>query len=274
MKELGELLQKARQDNQLSLKEISEQTKIQIHYLEALENGDFDRFSGDVYLKGALKNYAEAAGLDPEEVLDLYHKLKGAPPPGEPLVELREKPPAPLQTPRGERDPSFIYGLIILLLLLAAGGCWFFAHYQKDKPPLEPDPSENQAEPAEPEAPESSGGEEPGQDEELPPVKAVEIKLSAAESTARETFFSVGNVEQLELELLCNERCWIKMLVDGKEQFPQRNFRKGEEVVVDTAEKIWIRLGNPQGVKMTINGIEVAEVSRQKKAHNFVFVRK
>lgn len=273
VKELGDLLKKARQDNQISLSEISERTKIQVHYLEALENGDFDRFSGEVYLKGGLKNYAEAVGLDPEEVLDLYRNLKGDPAPEEPLIVPREKPPAPPQSPRGEKGPSFIYGLIVLILLLAAGGYWFTSQYMP-RAPFKPGPSGNQAEPAEPEDPAVPGEEEPGHDEAPPPLTAAKIKVSAGESTPLETVFSVGNVEQLELKLLCNEHCWIKMVADGQEQFQERTLPQGEEIVVDAAEKIWIRLGNPPGVKLTVNGIEVTEISRQKNAHNFLFVRK
>lgn len=273
MHELGELLKKARQDNELSLREISERTKIQVHYLEALEEGDFGKFPGEVYLKGALRNYAEAVGLDQETVLAHYRRLAGEPP-AEEAVEPVKKPHSRPRALPGERGPSFIYGLIIILLLLAAGGYWFVNNYQKDGLPLEPDPSGNQDEPAELEDPAPPGGEAPGKEETPPPETAVEIRVSAAESTARETVFSVENTEQLELELLCTERCWIKMLVDGKEQFSQRNFRKGEEITAGAAGQIWIRLGNPRGVKLTMNGIEVAEVSRQKNAHNFLFVRK
>lgn len=102
----------------------------------------------------------------------------------------------------------------------------------------------------------------------------MEIRVSAQESTERETVFYVNNAEQLELELLCSERCWIDMQVDGKEQFPQRNLQKGEEITAGASEKIWIRLGNPRGVKLTLNGIDVAEVSRQKNPHNYLFVLK
>ncbi|MGI6707768.1 MAG: helix-turn-helix domain-containing protein [Dethiobacteria bacterium] len=273
MNELGEFLKKARRDNGLSLREISELTKIQVHYLEALEEGDFGKFPGEVYLKGALRNYAEAVGLDPETVLEQYRSLAGEPPAEEPVEPVKKTPSRPHTLP-GERSPSFIYGLIVILLLLAAGSYWFVKNYQKDGLPLEPGPSGNQEEPAAPETPGSSGEETPGQEETAPNETEVEIRVSAQESTERETVFYVNNAEQLELELLCSERCWIDMQVDGKEQFPQRNLQKGEEITAGASEKIWIRLGNPRGVKLTLNGIDVAEVSRQKNPHNYLFVLK
>lgn len=272
VKELVELLRQARQEKQVSLHEISEQTKIQIHYLEALETGNFDRFSGEVYLKGALTNYAEAVGLDPKEVLSLYRNLKGEPPPEELDIAPRKETAVP--PGRGERGPSLIYGLIVLALVLALGTYWFVEQYRNNRAP---DPSTNHedpsgsTEPVEPEEPVEPGGEAPGQTES--PAPSTELIISTAESTSRETVFSVRNVEQLELELICVEKCWIKMLVDGKEEFPQRNFRKGEELTASAVDRIWIRLGNPGGVKLTINGTGVAEVSRQENAHNYLFIR-
>ena len=123
MKELLDLLRQARREKQISLREISEQTKIQVHYLESLEAGDFDKFPGEVYLKGALRNYAETVGLDPKEVLSLYRSLKNEAPPEEPEAAPPKEAAAP--PVRKERRPSFIYGLIVLVLLLVAGGYWF-----------------------------------------------------------------------------------------------------------------------------------------------------
>ncbi|HPU00676.1 MAG: helix-turn-helix domain-containing protein [Firmicutes bacterium] len=266
MKELGELLRKARLERKLTLKDISEQTKIQIHYLEALEEGDFDKFPGEVYLKGALRNFADAVGLDPQEVLVHYRRLAGEPP-AEEALEPPSKPPARLRSLPGERGPSPIYGLLVIMLLLVLGGYWLARSYLKEPTPQEPLPSQNESELTEPEAPPEPGGEAPSL-----PEGGVEIRVAEAESTARETVFHVANAERLELELLCTERCWIELRADGKEQFPPRNFQKGEKVTAGASEKIWIRLGNPRGVKLTLGGVEVAEVSRQKNAHNFLFL--
>jgi len=272
VKELLDLLRQARREKQISLREISEQTKIQVHYLESLEAGDFDKFPGEVYLKGALRNYAETVGLDPKEVLSLYRSLKNEAPPEEPEAAPPKEAAAP--PARKERRPSFIYGLIVLVLLLVAGGYWFVEQYWP-KPVLDPsanheDPS-GPAEPLEPAEPGEPGEEAPG--ETKPPEPPVELIVSTTESTAGETVFSVRNVEQLEMELSCHERCWIAIQADGKEEFPPRNLQQDEKVTATAVDRIWIRLGHPGGVELKINGEAVAEVSRQKTAHNFLFIR-
>lgn len=269
VKELVELLRQARQEKKISLHEISEQTKIQLHYLEALEAANFDKFPGEVYLTGALRNYAVTVGLDPKEVLSLYRSLKGEASPKEPETAPPER--KAVLPVRGERGPSLIYGIIVLALLLVAGGYWFVEQYRPKEAPEAPDPPANHEEPLEPAKPGEPGGEAPGETES--PEPSTELIISTAGSTSRETVFSARNAEHLELELTCGERCWIKMLVDDKEQFSPRNFRKGEEITARAIDRIWIRLGHPPGVELKINGVTVGEVRQQKNAHNFLFIR-
>lgn len=273
MKELGEFLKKAREERLISLNDIGDRTKIQLHYLKALESGDFDLFPGEVYLKGALRNYAELVGLSPEEVLEKYHTLKGEALPEEPVPEPVKKHLAPPQKIGADRAPSFVYGLIVLVLLLAAGGYWLAAHYQQ-RGAAEPDPHGEQAGEADPDRSEEPAGEETGGDEKPPDLSSVEIKPLPEASTPQETVFSVGNVAKLELKLLCSDRCWIRVQLDGGEQFQERNLPQGEELLLDASEKIWIRLGNPPGVELTVNGAAVKETRNEKNAHNFLFVLK
>lgn len=74
MSELGEVLQKARETKGLSLDDIQDSTKIQRRYLEAIEKGDFDALPGQFYARAFIKRYAEALGMNPEEILSLYSK--------------------------------------------------------------------------------------------------------------------------------------------------------------------------------------------------------
>ena len=74
-----ELLKDKRKTKQISLKEMSEYTKINIGYLESLENGEFDVLP-TVYTRLFLRSYCEYIGIDSKETLDEYiykrHKIK------------------------------------------------------------------------------------------------------------------------------------------------------------------------------------------------------
>jgi len=66
-----ELLKDKRKTKQISLKEMSEYTKINIGYLESLENGEFDVLP-TVYTRLFLRSYCEYIGIDSKETLDEY----------------------------------------------------------------------------------------------------------------------------------------------------------------------------------------------------------
>ncbi len=74
MKETSELLKKTRTEKHLSLEEISSQTKIQLHILRSLEEGQMSDFRSAVFVKGFLKQYAQALNLDPVAVVKMFEQ--------------------------------------------------------------------------------------------------------------------------------------------------------------------------------------------------------
>ena len=66
-----EVLKDKRKTKQISLKEIADYTKINIGYLESLENGEFDVLP-NVYTRLFLRSYCDYIGLNSEEILDEY----------------------------------------------------------------------------------------------------------------------------------------------------------------------------------------------------------
>ena len=64
-----EILKETRKTKQITLKEISDYTKINISYLESLENGDFDILP-TVYTRLFLRSYCDYIDLDSKSILD------------------------------------------------------------------------------------------------------------------------------------------------------------------------------------------------------------
>lgn len=76
MNEIGAILKATREAKGLSLEEVRMVTKIRTQQLKMLEEGEFDRLPGEVYVKGFLVNYAKALDLDGEEILQKYYERK------------------------------------------------------------------------------------------------------------------------------------------------------------------------------------------------------
>gem|GEM_PF-329698 len=73
----GLYLKQERELRGVALGEIAETTKIHIRYLEALENNDFDNMPGEVFVKGFIRSYARAIGIDSEEIVNAYDESIG-----------------------------------------------------------------------------------------------------------------------------------------------------------------------------------------------------
>ncbi|TML43276.1 MAG: helix-turn-helix domain-containing protein [Actinobacteria bacterium] len=73
MFEIGNSLREARLRQQLEFPELEQQTKIRAKYLKALEDEDFDVLPAPTYVKGFLRNYADALGLEGQLYLDEYN---------------------------------------------------------------------------------------------------------------------------------------------------------------------------------------------------------
>jgi cytoskeletal protein RodZ len=64
-------LRKERVSRDISLKDISSRMRINIRFLEAIEQGSFDSLP-QTYVRAFLREYAQTIGLDPSEVLRKY----------------------------------------------------------------------------------------------------------------------------------------------------------------------------------------------------------
>jgi cytoskeletal protein RodZ len=72
--ELAEELKNAREKNGMTLAQVANKSKIDIKFLEAMEQGDF-AFLPELYVKAFVKSFAKTIGLDEEKI---YKKFEAA----------------------------------------------------------------------------------------------------------------------------------------------------------------------------------------------------
>ncbi len=68
-KSIGELFKSKRNEMSLSLKEVENATSIRKIYLQAIEDGNVEKYLSPVYAKGFIRQYATFLGLDGEKIL-------------------------------------------------------------------------------------------------------------------------------------------------------------------------------------------------------------
>ena len=77
---LGELLRSARARRGLALQQVSNETKIPLRYLEALEQDRLEALPGGFYRRAHVRAYAQAVQLDPGLLAQLERDLKASVP--------------------------------------------------------------------------------------------------------------------------------------------------------------------------------------------------
>lgn len=75
---LGDLLRKTREQKNLSIDDIEKGTNIRKLYIKSIEDGDYDKLPGEVFLKGFIKTYGRFLGLDGPKLIEQYKAEKNS----------------------------------------------------------------------------------------------------------------------------------------------------------------------------------------------------
>lgn len=115
MPDIGATLRDARLRANIDIHQVEAQTKIRAKYLHALENEDWHLLPGSAYVKGFLRTYADALGLDSKLLIEEYKMRYERPAELElqPIVPRRpEEPQERRSIPR-----EWAIGLVVVALL-------------------------------------------------------------------------------------------------------------------------------------------------------------
>lgn len=224
---LGAYLKSARESRGLDLRDAAQQTRISFQYLKALEEENFSKLPGEVFVKGFLKNYVKFLKLDEAEVLKRYAEIRSHsasssahPHPAAPPQPVKK----PVEAPAIEPAPHttswepFIWGTVII----AAIAVFVFSS-------------------------------PPRKSSETPPVST--SPLTALTSTQTGTQQAV-KPEKLYLEIIGLDSVWVLVRIDSS---PQKKavLKKGESVIWSADERFLISYGNINAIKLLLNGKEL-----------------
>lgn len=249
IKEIGGYLRQQRETRSLSVDDIAAMTRIRVPMLEALEDGDLDRLPEFIYVKGFIRRYGEALGLDGKSLADRLSpgveqltreatapapkkppaKVKAAPvlapveKPIEPISRVTNKLETPPTPPKQSKSPSF--GLYLGLGILA-GVCSGLG-YLFLRPPV-PIPSIEQPSP------------------EQSPAASIAPSPSPVASPSPAAPTSLSATVNIE------DRSWLRVKVDGQTVY-QGILKPGTTRTWTAKQTLNLRTGNAGGVKLSVN---------------------
>ena len=135
---IGEQLRLAREERGIGLREICEQTRISVHYLEAIEANDYKRLPGGVFNRSFIKAYAKCVGYDEREAIEGYTRYLREH--GESSDDINTTPlhsKVYTDTP-ATRSPVLTVVLAILILAILTAGALAALHWFQRRASLAP----------------------------------------------------------------------------------------------------------------------------------------
>ncbi|HBF36675.1 MAG TPA: hypothetical protein DDW50_05080 [Firmicutes bacterium] len=259
LKEIGDYLHRVREEKNISLKEIQEATKISMRYLEAIDRGDLDGIPGEVYRKGFLVNFANAIGLDGQEILQKYYQMKNAAvveeqqqqllqqqkqlqqqpqrqqrqqhQPIQTPVVTREKKVTPSDVPDDEQLKGLYLGIVVALIgILIVASFFLFPYYRNNH-------------------------------------------LDDTDNTKIETSTDTNKVQTnpiapITVNVIFKEKVWVQVKSDGDYLYGAdgMSFDASQSQQVWTAQReMIIKMGNPAGIMISLNGKDLGQLGERGK---------
>ena len=294
MTELGQKLKEAREAKGLSIDQLHEITKIQKRHLVAIEEGNYDVLPGAFYARAFIKQYADAVGLNGEELLVEHQSTIPQSEKREvPQVSTGQKTQETMQKSSSWPIADHMPKILVALLVIAVGVVIWFVfqaltgkddekvpsaqsekiEVQKAKDsPLDTKKDEVKAEEPKKEEPKK---EEPKKEEQpAQPTGQQEVKVVG--TTGKVSTLEIHNNKTLELELSGKGASYVDVKDDAGNVILNATVQEGqiEKRDVSTLKEVRLNIGNATNVEVKLNGQVVAyPLDPEKELHQRLVIK-
>ncbi|MRC30186.1 DUF4115 domain-containing protein [Bacillus thuringiensis] len=294
MTELGQKLKEAREAKGLSIDQLHEITKIQKRHLVAIEEGNYDVLPGAFYARAFIKQYADAVGLNGEELLVEHQSTIPQSEKREvPQVSTGQKTQETMQKSSSWPIVDHMPKIVVALLVIAVGVVIWFVfqaltgkddekvpsaqsekiEVQKAKDsPLDTKKDEVKAEEPKKEEPKK---EEPKKEEQpAQPTGQQEVKVVG--TTGKVSTLEIHNNKTLELELSGKGASYVDVKDDAGNVILNATVQEGqiEKRDVSTLKEVRLNIGNATNVEVKLNGQVVAyPLDPEKELHQRLVIK-
>ncbi|EAL11433.1 transcriptional regulator [Bacillus cereus G9241] len=292
--ELGQKLKEARETKGLSVDQLHEVTKIQKRHLVAIEEGNYDVLPGAFYARAFIKQYADAVGLNGEELLVEYQStIPQSEKRDVPQVSTGQKTQETMQKSSSWPIADHMPKILVALLVIAVGVViWFVfqaltgkgdekvpnAQSEKievkkaENSPLDTKKDEVKAEEPKKEEPKK---EEPKK-EEQPAQSTGQQEVKVVGTTGKVSTLEIHNNKTLELEISGKGASYVDVKDDAGNEILNTTVQNGqtEKRDLSTAKEVRLNIGNATNVEVKLNGQVVAyPLDPEKELHQRLVIK-
>ncbi|MCY8970185.1 DUF4115 domain-containing protein [Bacillus atrophaeus] len=261
----------------MSLDHLQAATKIQKRYLTALEEGNYDIIPGSFYVRAFIKQYAEAVGLDSDQLFEefkkdipnTYHddvseKLSG-------MKSQRELPKPASKALEVLPTILVIAGVLVVIAIIyvvvqltmnksndqsdAASKKAVTQSESKYEIPKDSTLKDNKKSSSETDSKKDTKTSSAKKDDEKKSDSG-KLSIKATGTEGSETTYEVSGADKIELELAASDSAWIRVRDENSSSLKEGTLKKGETYKKDITDQkqVDIRTGYAPNLKIKING--------------------
>jgi cytoskeleton protein RodZ len=248
LEHFGEELKQARVEKELSLMDISAETRISLNFLDAIEHGQF-QILPQTYVRAFLREYALMIDLDPDDVMQRYESARQESPSRKPddVASQRSSYQDKSQDEDGrksqfslsplQRNIAFGFFIATAVVLVA-----ILANMNRSSNP-------------------GSAVEEISFDRVVRESEAVSIPqpVPAIDSAP---VVSAVHTDSLRLEMTTRDSVWINILIDGKIGQTYLFGAKRKRMWA-AKERFIVTMGNAGGATFQLNGKDIGPLGKR-----------
>jgi len=246
---LGDILREEREKQNLTIKDVEQETSIRGLYISSIEKGEYDALPGEVYLKGFIKSYANYLKLDANAILDKYYEEKAISSDvadmqpeakiinNDPVKEYEKsrkttdnylRDDFKERVEKSRRTQKIIMGAVTAVIVL--GGAYF-----------------------------AFSSDDVKEQETTSQTKSAQTMAAKTEKV--ETPASVPEKKYDDVEIVANfsDKCWTKVVVDDRTVF-EGTSKSGESLSWKGKNKIIITAGNAGAIELVYNGKNIGVI--------------
>jgi cytoskeletal protein RodZ len=219
---IGDTLAEARRQAGLTVAQVSDRTRIRETIIRGIEQNDFSACGGDFYARGHIRSVASVVGVDPAPLIREYDEAHGAPE----AIRAAEvfEPSTPIRI-KERRSLNWSVAMILALLVVVGYGVYHFV---------------------------SAGSGGSGKAAAAPPAATHTATPKPAATTSPSP--TVSTPTDVVIQLTAVEDCWVFLTSAAGNTIYSGVLPAGSTQSWKETQSVNLRLGNPAGVVLTVNG--------------------
>lgn len=254
----------------MSLEDLMAVTKIQKRYLLAIEQGNYDIIPGKFYVRAFIKQYAEAVGLNPEQLFEEFRKDVPSTYNDEVSDKLSNiKPQRELPKPASkvlELLPTILIigGIIVVIAIIYvivqavnhdSGQKNNQAAPQQSESKYEVSEDSSLAKDQKKKEKASSDDKEKSSKKDDSSKDDETVSLKATNTEGSTTTYEVSGADEMELKISASQASWLRVRDESGKVLKMGELKDGESFKTDLSDlsQVDIRLGNASGINIKVN---------------------